>query len=540
VTNLAQRCLNRNVANPQLDILNVLNPTVPARWQPTLNGLVEFIRIEKEIRKGDPHSAAANELREVHDRLLAQSAHLVEPSAIAAMTDNEARAIFAKSLLLVAQLKHSVASPEGIIDTAGSRTLELYESDFYAGDDVVKVLKARLGALLGIPSPDLDKIDNEVTHLSKDQDTKIRIMSAMRKYWGLSAKDGRGPIRELCLALFPAFPILGQYAELIVTNTHLFVCVPKIKASGHQEEQELAALEKIMKRMTPKQLANFPAFGFVNPAALDSEMLQSLARLSVMNADALREQMGKIVTVLRLEDLDQYIIHDTWGHGWQATLLQFEEMFKKLSDDAATFVPGADFPSDPKGQQQFFVNQIVSRLPAAMTGVLGEMLADVAEFKVIDLHPTKADLMPNSSFFKFQPTKLDLTFQDLEYFYGLTLRGFDDWAKRQAPETSAVWLELRRTDLAPEVGYFEENGALKINLYTRLAVNFLTVHQAIICAYHELQGHDPGGVLPLKSFRDLLLVATAVYFEEDRFQNMWKIDEFLFLKFIPLCRQFSG
>ena len=192
------------------------------------------------------------------------------------------------------------------------------------------------------------------------------------------------------------------------------------------------------------------------------------------------------------------------------------------------------------------------------------MLADVAEFKAIDLHPTKSDLMPNSSFFKFFPTKFDLTLKDLERLCHSILNSLNQWAEQPVSgkpglsqelakamttdesavvtalhEAALIWKKWRQTNFQTTLHMSENSQGLQINLYTRLALNFLTIHAGIIRAYQDLQGKNPQRSLSLKSYRDLMIIGTAVFFEEDRFQNIWKIDEFLFLKFIPLCYQFA-
>mgnify|MGYP001474895911 CR=1 FL=1 len=45
---------------------------------------------------------------------------------------------------------------------------------------------------------------------------------------------------------------------------------------------------------------------------------------------------------------------------------------------------------------------------------------------------------------------------------------------------------------------------------------------------------------PLKSFRDLLVLAASVFFESDPARNLWRVDEFLTLVLAPFCRRLAA
>ncbi len=75
-----------------------------------------------------------------------------------------------------------------------------------------------------------------------------------------------------------------------------------------------------------------------------------------------------------------------------------------------------------------------------------------------------------------------------------------------------------------------------MNVFTRLALNFLGIHRAVLDVYRHLATISPGE-LPLKSFRDLLILGASVFFEADRPRNLWRVDEFLTLRFLPLCHR---
>jgi hypothetical protein len=58
-------------------------------------------------------------------------------------------------------------------------------------------------------------------------------------------------------------------------------------------------------------------------------------------------------------------------------------------------------------------------------------------------------------------------------------------------------------------------------------------------AYRRIEQTDTGR-LPLKSFRDLLLISVAVFFETSPSRNLWRVDEFLSLRIAPLCQRLAA
>jgi hypothetical protein len=46
--------------------------------------------------------------------------------------------------------------------------------------------------------------------------------------------------------------------------------------------------------------------------------------------------------------------------------------------------------------------------------------------------------------------------------------------------------------------------------------------------------------LPLRSFKEMLVLSASIFFEQNPRDNFWKIDEFISQWFVPLCSQFAG
>ena len=91
---------------------------------------------------------------------------------------------------------------------------------------------------------------------------------------------------------------------------------------------------------------------------------------------------------------------------------------------------------------------------------------------------------------------------------------------------------------APRLRWHLVDGdCLKVNLFTLVALNFLGIHRAILETRRRLDKIRPSSALPVKTFKDLLVIGASVFFEADRPRNLWRVDEYLSLRFVPLFRR---
>ena len=72
-----------------------------------------------------------------------------------------------------------------------------------------------------------------------------------------------------------------------------------------------------------------------------------------------------------------------------------------------------------------------------------------------------------------------------------------------------------------------------MNLYARLALNLLGLHATVLRCYDRLAARSEPYPDPIQDFRDLLVFATAAFFDRDPEKNFWHMDEFLGLQFEP-------
>ena len=382
--------------------------------------------------------------------------------------------------------------------------------------------------------------------------------------------------------------------KLVKTSSVLYFCLPtepqeKIQASSisaderskeHKTPQRPTAYEKFLRKIWEVEpFAHFPVFGTFNAEDLDLTFRQEIAADTELSLELVTSTLTRMVGVLPLAELDKYLIHDTWGHQWQESLLDFEEpyteltLFKRplsLTETASVFGEQTSFADtfiktkagtialDSEKLQHFIDAELYERAIIAFTPILAEMLADVVEYKFLELHPEQEHLLPSSSLLKAFPSKLDLTLADLRTCFAHASEVFQNWIASESTQQQlhkeicekldipdkatkhqelshvlSAAVELCKAQLLsfyqPEWTWEKtEDGDLKLNAFSFAALNFLRIHTALIQTYEDLSQIDvPYG------FKDILVLAMGTFFERKPQQNIWRLDSFLMEAFLP-------
>lgn len=565
----------------------VCHPNVPLEWKTVLDDLSEFMGLEKRLRDDPKDEQIREQIGIAHDRLIAGSNDLLEPQALSDLKDRDVHRIFARSVLLMMRIASSVAGDDKVLDTANCRTLLLYEADFLADETNQEQLKKTLARTIGISPEELASIEASVERDIEGARRKHQLVRAIRDQFGLWDESER--LREGMFrffdALYPDVGIVDDEVELIVTGTMIFFCLPftkdglttdRFQSLSPEEQKPTREFLKRVNRFSQWQFAHFPVFGFRRGEELEPALIQELAARCKLTADDVAKEISTLTAIIPIDEVDKYIVHDIYGHSWQACMLDFDDLYLKLSTfadplelsefaiepsgaDTVTFDDcfvgdGDSLHLDSECFRRFIDLEVAERLPIAMTPVLAEVLADVAEFK---LHDKDARSMSTSSALASFPAKLDLTMRDVIYYFRNATKVFRLWAtrddrrqqtvaaliakgatryaaKRAVEDAACVWHELEGDWLSPELRFYEKDGLLHTNVVCRLALNFLAIHRETLNVYSRIGGMDLGN-LPLKGLRDLMLISAAVFFEQAPSRNLWRVDEFLSLRIEPLC-----
>ena len=576
---------------------DVCSTVVPTHWQEILEPLDEFIQLELAICRGKPERPTDEDrqrLMQLHDTVVNASAQLLEPAVLDDQSTEHDLTVFARSILVLMRLNECVAADsKEVLDTAGSRTLSDFSSDFVASRQDCERLLAALRSFPELSDETLDHLRHEVDVDAQDADRKRRVVRAIRNEFELwpDAPNLRENIHRFFSACYPDTGIQADEVELIITGCMIFFCLPfygtefqtdRFRDAPEEEQSPVRRFLERAAKFSQWQFAHFPVFGFLRGEDLSDDLLDRLSSRSGLPKDALCREISRLTAIIPLREIDKYVVHDVWGHGWQASMLRLDGLYEQLArfarpltlDETARGAAGEKMRLtdcfigrgdrlrlDDSSFRQFITWKITGRLPVAMTPVLAEVIADIAEFKFVDLRPDKADSLLSSSLLRLFPSKLDLIMIDVPFYFSQATKVFRLWAnrpKRQqrlvdelvqdgaTPEAAraavdqavGIWNEMAEGIFAPQMKWHVEHGQLHVNVMARLALNFLGIHRAKLRAYQWIRSADTHS-LPLKSFRDLMLICAAVYFENDPPKHLWRVDEFVTLRITPLCEQLA-
>ena len=579
---------------------------IPNSWEPVLERLKEFENLTQHINK--TKKAQKADLTETlqtfytqHNALMAATGSRLQHAPSACDDAETLDLAFVEAVLLsLAHYPSLVHHPEiENIDTAGSKIFTRFTPDAPTTPAKREQLKSALQYAFNLDSETIDRLNRELSGRTSPLRHRHQIMRSLETRFNLVSDNPQldADILHLFQSLYPGSPFAAGEVRLVKTASALYFCLPtepvaqKVQDSKQREEdtppqRPQAYYEKFLRKIWEVEpFAHFPVFGTFNAAELDLTMRQQIVADTELPLALITATLTRMVGVLPLAELDKYLIHDTWGHQWQESLLDFEEPYTALTSFkrplsltetalvlgeqtsfADTFVKTetGTIVLDAAKLQQFIDAELYERAIIAFTPILAEMLADVVEYKFLELHPEQAHLLPSSSLLKAFPSKLDLTLADLRTFFVHASEVFQNWvssestqqqlhkeicekAGLQTPPTNADEraqhaelsqvlsraVELCKAQLhafyQPEWAWERTaDGALKLNAFSFAALNFLRIHTALIQAYKDLSEIEaPCG------FKDILVLAMGTFFERNPQQHIWQLDSFLTETFLP-------
>ena len=577
---------------------------IPSYWEPVLERLKRFESLAQQINKAkkeqqsDP-SEALKTFYTQHNALLAETRSRLRD--VPSDCDEAVLDIaFVEAVWLALEHYPALVHHPEIenLDTAGSKIFTLFRPDAPASLDLREKLKSALQQAFNLDSESMDRLNRDLSIRARPLHHRHQIMKSLETRFNLVSDNPKLDADTLLLFqyLYPGAPFEVGEVKLVKTSSALYFCLPtepieKPQASKQNEENDTSEVPKadyegfLRKIWEVEPFAHFPVFGTFDAEDLDLNLRQEIVADTELSLELITSTLTRMIGVLPLAELDKYLIHDTWGHQWQESLLDFEVPYTALTlfqrplsltetasvlgtqtSFADTFVKteSGTIALDPVKLQQFIDAELYERKIIAFTPILAELLADVVEYKFLELYPEQEHLLPSSSLLKAFPSKLDLTLADLRTLFVHASEVFQNWVSSestqrqlykeicekagfQTPPTntekaaqheevarilrSAV--ELCQAQLQalyqPEWSWEQtEDGYLKLNAFSFAGLNFLRIHTALIQTYEVLSEIEaPYG------FKDILVLSMGTFFERNPQQHIWQLDSFLTEAFLP-------
>lgn len=580
----------------------------PRCWESVLEKLKAFEtlshNINKEKKQTSIPSPTLKTFYELHDELIVETVNANHSSPDLQLFDSLTKVLddsFAEAFWLSLDQYPEIVNHSDIenLDTAGSKIFTLFVPDAPTDISHKDVLKSKYQQIFKLSTDTLDTLRNKLVMRTAPLQHRHQIMTSLQTQFNLVSDNPEldNDVLRLFKILYPNAPFEAGEVKLIKTCSALYFCLPsKVKKISSESSNEIKTVETdnthniqsgkkhgyvqfLRNIWQVEPFAHFPVFGTFNANELDPSFRQIIADDTGLSFELVTTTLTRMIGFLPLEELDKYLIHDTWGHQWQESLLDFEELYTELSlfnrplsvtesasvlGETTTF--GDAFLKNASGKihldldilTKFIDAELYERSVVAFTPILAEMLADVVEYKFLRLHPEQSHLMPSSSLLKDYPSKLDLTLEDLHNCFKRASEAFQTWVDSDEAKTkihTEICEKLNITDCQvnqqelnailkrsvqickerlemyykPE-WYWEKtaDGCLKLNAFSFAALNFLRIHTAFLHTFDELSQIDTN-----YGFMDLLVLAMGTFFQYEPQRNIWQLDRFLTDGFLP-------
>ncbi len=551
--------------------------SLPDSWAPLVAAVSELGGLAAAEASGDDGKAERREraaaLRSV---IVSAAGDKVQDSPdVLAWGSPDARRWFTEGVLLWTHFAD--ASGRVRIDMLGSSELGRFPIDLPADPAARARVRAGLKAGLGWREEELADIERALDHRLSGLALKRAITAEIARRL---EEGGDEEAVALMRAVYGDLPLRAGDVAPVVTTTGVFFCLPLgdhgLDVPGYAERPagERAAIAEFAaslgKAATSLKNVRFPAFGLFDPAAVDSDFYRELAAavaghdpsLARVPERVVADTFATMVLVIPSADAAKYLIHDSWGHGWQESLCEFEWLFGDFQDVSAALTGEALRDGLVNAGGSTVVNEALleraagadlrRRIAIGLNLVIAEALADLMEHK----YGRQRELLPSSSLLPAAILKLDLSWIDASRVARLwsapyrRLAGSADARRELCDELAAMGLprdglpeavdEALRfiadrfaaalPALAPALA--PPPGRTGVDLVQRAVLGVATLEAALaqLIARGEARLAARGGDAEPRwrcpaACIDLLAVLVGWFYDQDPAMHIWHLDE---------------
>ncbi|MCA9634272.1 MAG: hypothetical protein KC766_41790 [Myxococcales bacterium] len=583
---------------------HALSPSLPDAWAPALEALARI----QELTKGPEEELAQRqaEARALYAQLLEQAWAYREPipESLSVEAPNFRR-WFSEAVLL--WMRYAETSSAPLVDTAGTRTLAKFPVDFPVNAGARAAMRRAVQAAFGWSDAEMRELEAKVAHLTSNLDIKLKITACVAQFLEELQGGERDPRLVLMDVLYGELPWRVGDIDWVITGTSIFPCVPRKKDQLLKDDweerspEEQAAIGAFMVKLRKANTANtlrFPAFGLA-PNRPAEPLWSRLVLACGVSEEVLIETLETMVMIVPTHQVDQYVVHDSWGHTWQEALSEFEWEYARVLELADDLTPhagpafGGDVATlgsclrvendalevDEERLLEIAKQDVLGRFGVATSIALSEMLADFMESKFARQVPEEA--LPTSSLIDVAHLKIDLSLSDIgrqikrlakpyrrlatepeaqqQFADALIADGF--LAAHALPAAQRVgtclWRALEpllSSELSPaQVGWTAnltpkpdvasgstEGDAATVGAETVPSTLYRRAMLQLMLIAAELENGlegQGGDWRDPGSSPDLFLIAITHLYEQDRLVNFWHMDQVMRVAFAPAAER---
>jgi len=411
---------------------------------------------------------------------------------------------------------------------------------------------------------------------------------------------GRSEVKTLFDRYFPDNPFVAEQIDVVLTRTCIYWCVPSkkdfeaaphVKSMSEPAREAALAYLKRMRRFAFQYFSHFPTFSSFDARDADPSLIDDLCNALDIERSVAVDLLNTTATIETTSEIEKYLIHDTWGHTWQADLSELRHLYDhmeslltpidatdhlQLGDNVVTLLDvlylnlRGELLYDEALATRYADEWLRQRLSGLLAPIVAELTADIIEYKFHLDNEGAEELLPSSSLFDFNPAKLDFAWVDFGYFIRSLRRTTDRYAKSEAlrdnlVERIALLLKLKyprqykavadkeaiRQQVGERVDQFmrlvqerkaqhlntdlaigsDENGRPDINGFFEIYTNLLRVQCTLNRLIKDVLETERRDLLRYFSVLHIFIVR---HYQQAPLQHFWNLDETLAAYAMPM------
>ena len=579
-----------------------LDPSMVAPCEDA-RALVELLNVDSYTQMGHVEAERTNQLSTLEKRLENALARpiLVTRDTPWEAADWEAAYAFAQAFRLSALYPDTVGADGDILATLPVPTFACVRP---ARPDLARhaVAFRQLCERTGLSDADREAIEDEAQNAARKLARRHRMVALLRDE--LRPDPAFPPTsadaHRFFSFLFPDHPLLPGEVEVVATESCIYFCIlsndafTKAESFHARDEEARQRVVEYLKRLRQFNFYNFshfPAFTSFDAREMDPANLDRLGLAMNLERAELVALLNTAVFIEERDNLEKYLVHDSWGHYWQADLTGLGTLYDRMASLQLPLSPSDTVRLDDKllsfldlvylrrdGSllfdeglaRRYAAAWVYERFQPLLAPVIAELAADMIEYRARTECGAAGLQLPSSSLFAHHPAKIDFAWADLSFFVKSLKRvnslyqkdeelkaGFVERARLlfrlkyrrnypavTSPETLDVELkkiferllvifnEVQETDLGIKLEMtLDADGRPRINAFFQVFLNLLQIGMTLNRVIHDqLEKSRPH----LAPYFQTLIMFTVKYFERDPLQGFWTLDETLAKYAVPL------
>ena len=357
------------------------------------------------------------------------------------------RCCFVRSLLLLTrypQLGGKQTLGTYYSPIVGSYSCDRIPDAWYETDAAIKLCQ-----LFALPNSYAQEIQDLLTRVDLKITRQQKIIEALID--NFDRLNTQKDVLSLFQALFGNIPLTAASINCLTTKMQITFMIDyqdnQLKSSdlwcnlSELEQREVSRFLEKLSQFSFQQFANFPSFNNVKIQNNNLGLWRYLTEVTGYSQSEIVRAIASSVNIISANKAESFLLHDLWGHYWQSILITFSDDYLYLSQvdqdlNLDSFINTGQekiylrqlFKTQNKSiyidvplAKQFFHTIANQRIAALSTHLIGEMLADINEYKWLSQNRDRQALLNSSSIFPDSPTKLDLTIKDWDFLHLPTL-----------------------------------------------------------------------------------------------------------------------